>query len=338
MKTVEQLEARLAEPSPELVAEIAALDGDLLILGAGGKIGPSLARLARNAVRRAGVTKRVIAVSRFSAPELVTDLEREGIEALAADLLDECQLRRLPDARNILFLVGTKFGTLGQEARTWTMNAYLPGRVAERFRDARFVVFSTGNVYPLTPVQLGGAAEEHATGPVGEYAQSCLGRERVFEYFSCRYGIPALLFRLNYAIDLRYGVLLEVAQAVHAGQPLDLRMGHVNAIWQGDVAELALRALALCAAPPAVLNVTGPETISVRWLAEQFGQRFGVEPLFLHEERETALLSNASRAHRLFGYPRVSLGQMIEWTAAWVKEGGSTLGKPSHFQEREGRF
>ncbi len=309
-----------------------------MILGVGGKMGSTLATMARRAVEQGGFRRRVIGVARFSSPGLADRLRAHGVECVAADLLDEDQLARLPRAENVIYMVGTKFGTTGQEPLAWTINAYLPGRIADRLRDARIVVFSTGNVYPLVPVTSGGATEETAPDPVGEYAQSCLGRERVFEHFSRRWGTPLLLFRLNYAIDLRYGVLFDVARAVKTQQPIDLRMGNVNVIWQGDACEMALRALRHCGSPPVVLNVTGPETVSVRWLAERLGERLGVAPVYENREEPLALLSNASRAHQLFGDPKVSLRQMIEWTAHWVEIGGSSLGKPTHFQEREGRF
>ncbi|SEN13469.1 NAD-dependent epimerase/dehydratase family protein [Lihuaxuella thermophila] len=338
MNTVKDLEAKLAEPSASLISELKKLDGDLLILGVGGKMGPSLARLAKNAIDQAGVDKKVIAVSRFSRGSLQKELEQDGIETIAADLLDEEQLRALPEVKNVIYMVGHKFGTSGKEYLAWAMNSYLPGRVAEKFKNSRFVVFSTGNVYPLTPVGLGGVTEEHPAGPVGEYAQSCLGRERIFEYFSHKHQTPVALFRLNYAIDMRYGVLHDIATAVKEEKPINLEMGHVNVIWQGDANEMAIRSLAVCDSPPQILNITGPETISIRWLAEWFGERFGTQPVFLGEERDTALLSNASKAHRLFGYPRVTLRQMMEWTVEWIQSGGESLGKPTHFQEREGRF
>jgi len=338
IETVAALKEVLAEPSDALVAAMAALEGDLIILGAGGKMGLSLAHLAANAVSRSGVHRRVTAVSRFSAPGVERDLRAAGVETIAADLLDDEQLRALPDAPNVVYMAGTKFGTHGNEALTWAMNAYLPGRVAEKYRRARIVSFSTGNVYPLVDLATGGATEEHPTGPVGDYAQSCLGRERVFDYFAQRYDILLLHLRLNYAIDLRYGVLLDVAQAVWEGRPIDLRMGAANVIWQGDANALALRCLALCASPSRRLNVTGPETASVRALALRFGALLGREPAFTGEEQATALLSNASQAHQLFGYPRVPLGQMIEWTAHWVRIGGATLAKPTQFAQREGLF
>lgn len=338
IRTVEELEEKLAEPSPALVQAISELEGDLLILGVGGKMGPSLARLAVRAIERAGVRKRVIGVSRFSSGDLAEQLQALGVETISADLLNDAELGRLPEVPNVLYMVGFKFGSTGREYLTWAMNAYLPGRVAEKFRNSRIVAFSTGNVYPLVPVKSGGASEEHPVGPVGEYAQSCLGRERVFEYFSRKNGTPLLIYRLNYAIDLRYGVLHDIAQAVKNRQPIDLRMGHANVIWQGDANEIALRSLALCQSPPRILNVTGPETLSIRWAAERIGEYLGVEPIFEGEEQDSALLNNASQAHRLFGYPRVSLRQMLEWTARWVAQGGASLGKPTHFQEREGKF
>lgn len=338
MKTINELEAKLAEPSEALVEDISKLDGDIMILGIGGKMGPSLAKRAKNAIDLAGVKKRVVGVSRFSSGELQSELESHGIETISADLLNDEQLQSLPNVKNVIYMAGKKFGTSGNEYMTWTMNAYLPGRVAEKYKNSRIVVFSSGNVYPLTPVSLGGASEEHPVGPVGDYAQSCLGREQVFEYYSRTYSIPMVQFRLNYAIDLRYGVLLEVARSVKNKKPIDLRMGHVNVIWQGDANELAIRSLTVCDSPPLTLNVTGPETVSIRWLAERIGEQLGIRPVFENEENHTALLSNASRAHQLFGYPQVSLRQMIEWVVEWVKEGGMTFDKPTHFQERQGVF
>ncbi|WP_068619017.1 NAD-dependent epimerase/dehydratase family protein [Paenibacillus tuaregi] len=338
MRTVPELEKRLSEPSAELAADLARLDGDILVLGVGGKMGPSLAKLAKRGAEAAGVKKRIIGVSRFSSGSLQQELEQAGIETLQADLLNDKALNALPDIPNVIYMAGNKFGTTGKEYFTWAMNAYLPGRVAEKYRNSRIVSFSSGNVYPLTPISLGGASEEHPAGPIGEYAQSCLGRERVFEYFSRENGTPVVNFRLNYAIDLRYGILLEVASAVNEGRPVDLNMGQVNVIWQGDANEMAIRSLLISDSPAVTLNVTGPETVSIRWLAERFGEGLGKTPVFTGVEKDTALLSNASKAHKLFGYPRVSLRQMIEWTLEWVEHGGETLGKPTHFQERSGAF
>lgn len=338
MTELELLEQELLSPSDALISDIYDIDGDIILLGVGGKMGPSMAKLAKQAVDKAGVKKRIIGISRFSDPEARAALEADGIETIAADLLNEQQLASLPDAENILYLAGNKFGTTGKEAFTWAMNAYLPGRVAERYKNSRIVAFSTGNVYPFTPVISGGLSEDTTAEPVGEYGQSCLGRERVFQYFSEKYSIPTLIYRLNYAIDLRYGVLLEIAKSVFEGRPVDLTTGNVNVIWQGDANEIAIRAFKHCSTPAKLLNVTGPETLSVKWLAEQFGLLLDREPTFVNETQPNALLSNASEAHRLFGYPRVTIREMLELTASWLKEGGKTLNKPTHFQERKGKF
>jgi nucleoside-diphosphate-sugar epimerase len=250
----------------------------------------------------------------------------------------EGALESLPDVPNIVYMVGHKFGTTGQEALTWALNAYLPGKVAERFCRSRIVVFSSGNVYPLTPVALGGSTESTVPGPVGEYAQSVLGRERIFEFFARQYEVPSVLFRLNYAVEMRYGVLLDVARKVWIGEPIDLSMGHVNVIWQGDANAFALRALCLTEVPPRVLNVTGPETVSVRALAKRFGELLDRRPVLVGAEQSEALLSNAGQAFRAFGYPSVALEQMIEWVAHWVIDGGMVLGKPTKYGVRDGKF
>jgi nucleoside-diphosphate-sugar epimerase len=338
MTELELLEQDLLRPSEALVQDMRSIEGDIILLGVAGKMGPSMARLAKQAADSAGVKRRIIGVSRFSEADTQAQLEADGIETHAADLLNEDDLAALPDAPNVIYLAGTKFGTTGKEFFTWAMNAYLPGRVAERYKNSRIVAFSTGNVYPFSPVSHGGVSEDQPTGPVGEYGQSCLGRERVFQYFSSKYNIPTLIYRLNYAIDLRYGVLLEVARSVAEQRPIDLTTGFVNVIWQGDANEIAIRSLLHCDVPAKILNVTGPETVSIKWLAEQFGAHFGKTPVFLNEVQPTALLSNASLAHQLFGYPRVTLRQMIELTVAWLKQGGKTLNKPTHFQERNGKF
>jgi nucleoside-diphosphate-sugar epimerase len=338
MNDMQELYQQLLEPSEALVAEMAELKGDIIILGVGGKMGPALAKLAKGAIERAGVDKRVIGVSRFSEEGLQEELNDLGIETYVADLLQDEQLDALPDAENVLYLAGTKFGTTGKESFTWAMNAYLPGRVAQKYKASRIVVFSTGNVYPLTPVLMGGADEQVTPNPVGEYAQSCLGRERLFQYYSSKYNTPTLIYRLNYANDVTYGVLLEIAKSVKEKRPVDVSMGHVNVIWQGDANEIALRALHHCSVPSKILNVTGPETVSVRWVAKEFGKLFDQTPEFINGEQDTALLSNAAESARLFGYPSVSLKQMIEVIAGWLKEGGKTINKPTHFQERTGQF
>ncbi|WP_340026860.1 NAD-dependent epimerase/dehydratase family protein [Paenibacillus sp. FSL K6-1096] len=338
MQTIEELERKLAEPSDELVRDLADLDGDIMLLGIGGKMGPSLARLAMNALRKAGVVKTVWGVSRFSDNGLREELEREGIRTIVCDLLKDEELAALPEVKNIIYMAGNKFGTTGREHFTWAMNAYLPGRVAGKFRDSRIVVFSSGNVYPFTPVGQGGAAESDSPLPLGEYGQSTLGRERIFEYFSHANGTPMVIYRLNYAIDLRYGVLLEIARAVQEEREIDLSMGHFNCIWQGDANEIALRSLKVCTSPPNVLNVTGPETVSVRRIAGEFGRRLGKEPCFRGEEAADALLNNASKANQMFGYPRVALMEMVDWIAGWVAGGGTTWNKATHYQERKGAY
>ena len=338
MKEIELIYRKLLEPSDDLVSEIAELKDDILILGVGGKMGPALARLARQAADKAGVNKKIIGVARFSEPGLKAELNNDGIKTICADLLEDDQLEALPDVKNVLYLAGTKFGTTGKESFTWAMNSYLPGRIAQKFKNSRIVVFSTGNVYPLTPVSMGGADEALTPQPVGEYAQSCLGRERVFEYYSLKNNTPILIYRLNYANDVTYGVLLEIARSVKEKRPLNLSMGHVNVIWQGDANEMALRAFRHCAVPSKVLNITGPETISVRWLANEFGKLFGETPQFMNYEQDTALLSNAAESYRLFGYPKVSLKKMMELVVGWINEDGKTINKPTHFQERTGQF
>ncbi len=338
MENIQEVYKKLLEPSDDLISDIARLEGDILILGVGGKMGPALAKLAKRAIEKAGSIKKVIGVSRFSESGLKEELNQAGIETISADLLDDDQLHSLPDCKNILYLAGTKFGTTGKETFTWAMNSYLPGRVAQKYKNSRIVVFSTGNVYPLTPVLQGGATEDQLPEPVGEYAQSCLGRERLFQYYSTQNNTPVLIYRLNYANDVSYGVLLDIAKSVHSGKPINLSMGNVNVIWQGDANEMALRALHHCSIPAKLLNITGPETASVRWIAEEFGNLFDKKPQFENEENSTALLSNATESFRLFGYPKVTLKNMMELLAAWIANGGKTIDKPTHFQEREGKF
>ncbi|MEU4576423.1 NAD-dependent epimerase/dehydratase family protein [Nonomuraea sp. ATR24] len=335
MRTTAELEERLARPSAGLVEDLGKLDGDIMILGAGGKLGPSLVRLALNATRG---EKRVIAVSRFSEPGLADALAAEGATVVSADVADERALAGLPEAPNVVFLVGAKFGTQGREHATWFTNTYLPGRIAERFRDSRIAALSTGNVYPLVPVTGGGSVEDDRPGPVGDYAMSCLGRERVLTHFSELHGTPMALIRLNYAVELRYGVLVDLAQKVLAREPVDLTTGQVNVVWQGYANEVTLRSLLHAGTPPYVLNVTGPELISVRRAALELGARLGVEPVFTGEEAPTALLSNASRCHRLFGYPEITPLELIDHIARWVADGGPLLGKPTKFERRDGRF
>lgn len=331
---LDELEELLSRPSAAVAADLARADGDIIVLGAGGKIGPSLARMAR----RACPDRAVYAVARFSDPGLPEQLARDGVECIAADLLDRDALARLPKAKNVLFLAGRKFGSSGALSLTWAMNTYLPALVAETFRDSRIVAFSTGCVYPFVPVYSGGATEDTPPDPPGEYAQSCIGRERMFEHFSGLYGTPGRLFRLNYAIDMRYGVLLDIALKVRDGKPVDVTMGHVNVIWQGDANALALRCLAHCTTPTSPINISGPETVSVRWLAECFAERLGRKVEITGSEAASGWLTNTAEANRLFGYPEVALKRLIDWTAAWVADGGDTYNKPTKFEVRDGRY
>jgi nucleoside-diphosphate-sugar epimerase len=334
----EELEELLSRPDEADIAALQSLEGDLMILGVGGKMGPSLARLAQRAAAASPSPKKVIAVSRFSQRALETELRAHSVETIRCDLLEAKELAELPDVPNIIFMAARKFGTSGSEHLTWAMNTYLPGLVAERFRQARIVAFSTGNVYPLRPANQGGADESTPVAPVGEYAQSALGRERMFEYGSERWGTPVALLRLNYANDLRYGVLVDIARAVYERRPVNLRMGLVNVIWQGDANRACLRAFQYCQSPPCILNITGPETLSVRQLALEFGRRFGVEPQWEGEEAPNALLNVAGKSHQLLGYPSVTARDLIDWTAHWVMSGGASLGKPTHFEVRDGKF
>ncbi len=332
---VAHLEDVMTAPSPALAADLAALDGDILVLGVGGKMGPTLARMAK----RAAPAKRVIGVARFTEPGLREALERHGIECVQADLLDPNALAGLPRAANVVFMAGRKFGSTGREDLTWAMNVLVPARVAEAFAGSRIVAFSTACVYPFVPVAGGGAKEDTpTTPPPGEYANSCVGRERMFQYFSRRHGTPGRLIRLSYAIDMRYGVLHDVARQVLAREAIDLTMGHVNVIWQGDANEQALRALAHCTVPASGLNVSGPRAVSIRALALAFGERFGIAPRFAGSEAETAWLVDTSEAQRLFGPPAVPLATMVDWTAAWVAGGKPTLGKDTHYDVRDGNY
>jgi nucleoside-diphosphate-sugar epimerase len=334
-----ELEELLSAPTQETVEAAGRLGGDLLVLGAGGKMGPSLARLARRSLDEAGLAHRVICVSRFGSGDLEARLRGHGIETIACDLLDREALAALPDAPNVLYLAGFKFGASGAPHRTWAMNAYLPAIVADRFAEARIVALSTGNVYPQVSPGSGGASEATPPEPVGEYAQSCLARERMFEHMAEARGARSVMIRLNYATDLRYGVLLDVAEKVNRGAPVDLAMGWINTIWQGDANAVLLRAFELCSAPPDVLNLTGPELLSVRETARELARLLDrPEPRFEGEEADTALLNDASRCRELYGPPRVPAATLIEWTAAWVGRNGPTLGKPTHFETRDGRY
>lgn len=336
--TEEELESQLSTPTPAVLDALRTLDSDLYILGVGGKMGPTLARMAARALDELQSPYHVYGVARFSQPGLRERLEAWRVQTIACDLLDRRAVAALPDSRNLIYMAGQKFGTTGNEALTWAMNTYVPALVAERYAQARIVAFSTAGVYDLSPVVWGGLREIDRAEALGEYANSCLGRERIFEYFSRTNGLRCAIVRLSYAIDLRYGVLVDIAQAVKAGRPVNLEMGAVNVIWQGDANAVALGLLAHCAQPPFVVNVSGPGAVAVRRLAEHFGQLFNVRPVFEGQEAPTALIVDSGVAHRLFGYPQVTLNQMVEWVAAWVARDNVTLGKPTHFEVRDGRY
>ena len=336
--TEERLNALLTAPSQALIEDMKRLDGDIMVLGAGGKMGPSLCVLAANAIRKAGIGKRVIAVSRGSDAEAAAWMSANGVEIVRADLLDAAALRALPDVPNVIFMAGRKFGTNGNEWQTWAMNSVLPALVTDRFRSANFVAFSSGNVFPLVPTGRGGCTEADRPDPVGEYAMSCLARERTFEYASQAYGTKVFLYRLNFAVDLRYGVVYDVAKRIMSGEPISLKTPVFNFIWQGSANEIALRGLLRAESPMRVMNVTGPETVSIRETARELGKYLGREPLFDGEEGTDAYISDAGAAMEEFGYPAVSAHTLIRWQAEWLLDGGRTLDKPTHFEERGGKY
>ena len=329
----EHLEDVMTTPSAALLRDLATVPGDIMVLGVGGKMGPTLARMAR----RAAASRRVIGVARFTEAGLRERLEAQGIECISADLLSPEALAALPQVPNIIFMAGRKFGSQGSEWLTWAMNAHVPALVAERFKDARIVAFSTACVYPFVKVASGGAKEGVPPTPPGEYANSCVARERMFEHFSHRHATPGRLIRLSYAIDMRYGVLHDLAARVMAKETIDLAMGYANLIWQGDANEWALRALAHCTAPTSALNVSGPIT-SIRAAAQGLGERLGIAPIFSGGEAETAWLINCARAEALFGRPQVSLETLLDWTADWTSRGMDSLGKPTHYEVRDGNY
>jgi nucleoside-diphosphate-sugar epimerase len=331
---LDALEELMSRPSPELAAALARAPGDLMILGVGGKMGPTLARMAR----RADPARRVIGVARFSEPGLRERLQGWGVECIEADLLSRDALQRLPEAANIVFMAGRKFGSTGSEWLTWAMNAHVPALVAERFPRARIVAFSTACVYPFVGTAGEGATEDvPPTAPSGEYANSCVARERMFEHFSHQLQTPGRLLRLSYAIDMRYGVLHDVAQKVLRREPIDLAMGHANIIWQGEANDWALRTLAHCTTPASALNLSGSK-VSIRAVAQALGERLGIAPVLTGQEAPTAWLVDCSEAFRLYGPPQVTLERMLDWTADWVQRGGTSLGKPTHYEARDGKY
>ena len=338
MWTEEKLNELLTTPSDKLVADIAKIKGDIMILGAGGKMGPTLAILAKNAIVKAGIEKRVIAVSRFSDQIALDLLHSNGVETISCDLLDHESLEALPEVENVIYMAGRKFGTDGQEYLTWAMNATLPAFVAYKFRKSNIVVFSSGNIYPIVPLSSGGCTEDDKVSPVGEYAMSCLARERAFEYAANQYGTPIFIYRLNFAVDLRYGVLFDCAKKIMDGTPISLSTPCFNFIWQGSANEIAIRGLLHCGVPAVKMNVTGPETVSIKAASIKLGKLLGKDPIFEGSDQGNAYLNNASRAMELFGYPEVSADTLIRWQAEYILDGGRTIDKPTHFEERKGSY
>ena len=334
----DELEELLSRPSPAVVDALRRVPGDVIVLGAGGKMGPSLTTMLRRAADTVGDGRAIIAVSRFSSPDAATRLDDAGVRVLRAELGDRDAIARLPDAANVIYMAGQKFGTRDLPSLTWAVNTLVPSMVAERYADSRIVAFSTGNVYPLSPSASTGSREADPLTPLGEYANSCVGRERVLEHVSRTRGTPMSIIRLNYAVDLRYGVLVDIAHHIAAGEPVRVDMGYVNVIWQGDANAQAIRSLELAASPPFVVNVTGPERLSVRETAARLGVLLGIAPRIEGTEAPDALLSDTARARSLFGPPDVSTDQLIEWVASWVARGGTRLGKATMFEVRDGRY
>ena len=334
----DQLDEVLSQPSPALVEFVRTLAGPVLILGAGGKMGPTLARLLRRAAEGSGHPLEIVAVSRFSDSTLCDRLRRLGIGAITCDLLDSQAVQRLPDASNILYLVGMKFGTKEKPSATWAINTIVPTRVAERYPNSRIVALSTGNVYPLGPVELGGSREPDVVTPLGEYCNAAVGRERVFEYHSRLRGTPIALIRLFYAIELRYGILVDIGRKIFEKRPVELANGYFNCIWQGDANEMIIRALTLTLSPPSCWNLCRPEVVSVREVADQFGELFGHAPHFVGQEASHCLLGNPAALCARLGAPSVTVKTMVNWIADWLRRGGRDLGKPTHFETRDGQY
>ena len=336
--SVERLNELLSEPTDEVVETLRRIEGPIILLGVAGKMGPTLARMIRRADEKAGIRRRVIGASRFRDGSVVDELESCGIEAIIADLLDPSQLAALPDVPNVIYMAGLKFGADGNEPRTWAMNAVLPAMVCQKYARSRIVAFSTGNVYPIAPISDGGSTESDALDPIGEYAMSCLGRERVFQHYAQDAGTNVALIRLSYACELRYGVLVDIARSVWNRRPIDLTNSGFTVIWQGDANAMTLRALEITSSPAFVLNVAGPEVMSVKRVASTFGELMGREVVFTNTAADSIRLNNGQLGHRLFGYPRVSVQQMVHWIADWVMQGGADLGKPTHFEVRNGKY
>ena len=338
IRDVEHLESLLSEPTDALVEMMRRVKGDIAILGVGGKMGPTLARMAKRATDAAGLARRILGVARFSSGALEERLRTHGIETIRADVLDARAVAALPDVENIIYMVGMKFGTTGKQPMTWAINAGVPAVVAQHFRGRRMVVFSTGNVYGLTPSDGGGSRETDELDPVGEYANSALGRERIFEYYATAFNSPTTIYRLNYATEMRYGVLVDLAQQVYRGEPINVTMGYANCLWQADANAMALRGLEAADVPATVLNAAGPELLRIREVCGTYARIMNKPVEFVGQEATDALLSNGSLGHQRLGTPRVNAEQMIRWIADWVMRGGDQLGKPTHFESRDGKF
>ena len=334
----EKLNTLLTTPTDALVEDVKKIKGDIMVLGAGGKMGYTLCVLAKNAVKKAGIEKRIIAVSRFTDEYAVNYLKSEGIEIIYCDLFDREQLDALPQVENIIYMAGRKFGTDGEEWKTWGFNSTLPAFVAEKFKASSIVVFSSGNVYPIVPLHTGGCTEEDKLGPIGEYSMSVLARERAFEYAAKKYGTKVFMYRLNFAVDLRYGVLYDIAERVMNDIPIRVETPCFNCIWQGSANEYAIRGLLHASAPACVMNITGPEIFSIKDTAKQFGKYFNKEPKFEGTESNDAYIASAAKAMEVFGYPTVTGNELIRWQAEWLLDGGRNLGKPTHFEERKGSY
>ena len=334
-----EIELLLSTPTPAVTAAVARLPGDFMVLGVGGKMGTTTAVMLRRALDAAGRREAVVTgVSRFSRAAARTELEALGVRTLCCDLADAGQVAALPAASNVLYLAGQKFGTDSAPGLTWIQNTYVPALVAQRFRESRIVVFSTGCVYPFVPVSGPGASEREPVAFLGEYASTCVGRERVFAHFATQFGTTQLMYRLNYAVELRYGVLMDIALKVSRGEAVDVTMGWLNCIWQGDACARAIQCLEHTANPPRLLNITGPEKLGIRALAEDVGRRFGRTPVLTGTEAATAWLSDAGESLKLFGPPETSVPRMMDLITAYVSGGGRLLGKPTHFEARSGKF
>jgi nucleoside-diphosphate-sugar epimerase len=336
--TEPELEDLLTRPGAELIRFMGQIREPLVVLGAGGKMGPTLCLLARRAAEAAGRSLRIVAVSRFGTPATRQWFAEHNLETISCDLQDRSALPGLPDAGDVIYLVGQKFGTSRDPATTWAANTIPPGLVVERYPDSRIVALSTGNVYPMVPLASGGATENTPTTPVGEYANAAVARERLFEFHSRRARTPLALLRLNYAVELRYGVLHDIAARIARHEPVDVRNGWFNCLWQADANERILRALGHATYPPLVLNLTGPETLSVRTVATRLAELLGHPVRFEGAEGSSALLANTARSLELFGPPRVTVDEAIQRVAAWFRAGGRSLNKPTHFEVVDGRF